>query len=268
MRHHHSGYRRHRLRKRARRPLCRDQTSKKSHWRLRRNCHRLRKQEWSEFLRWCLAGVTMGGFGPIAPNAERGVVNAFSRVAAGGPRGSLLDPRGGSNKHGGSNGVAIHCVNNNGGRVCHGVSFGHAGSNVTTAMGAVRCSPGHATHVTLLMCTSNRGDCVVTPGKLRIKRAIMDNTNITPRIKGALFLDRVPLNAIVRGVRLCPNRKTTVTHSTNSCTRLLTHRNGFTVVGLPSNRAHVMLMAYHTAINIISGVSRDLRDSNGTNHRH
>lgn len=210
----------------------------------------------------------MHGLGPIAPNRERGIVNAFRSVATSIPRGSLICNGHSANNQGGANGVAIHCVNNNRGRGCHLVSFGHRGSNIPTIIGAVRCSPGHSTHVTLLCCTSNRGHCVVTPGKLRMNTALVSNTSTTPRVNGYLPLTGVPINAIVRGVRLHPNRNTLLIHSTNGFTRLASHRNDCYMVGLPSNRAHRVLDTYGTAINDINGSSRTLRRSNGTNHSH
>lgn len=210
----------------------------------------------------------MHGFGPAAPKRERGVVNAFRRVATSMPRGSLMCNGGSSNNHGDRNGVAVHCVNNNREGIVEVISFGEGGSNIPTIMGAVRCSPGHSTHVTLLCCTSNRGECVVTPGKLRINTALVSNRGTTPRVNGTLPLRGVPINAMVRGVRLHPKRNTTLIHSTNGFTRLASERNGCYIVGLPSNRIERVLDAYGTAINDMNGSSRKLRDSNGTKHSH
>lgn len=195
-------------------------------------------------------------------------MSAFRRVAASGPRGSLLTPIRGRNNHGNSNGVAIHRRNNNRGHRCEVVSFGEVGSGIPTAITAVRCSPGHAYHVTLLRCTSNRGHCVLTPGKLGMKSVIADNPRSSVGVNGYLPLVGVPLNAIMRGIRLGVNGNKRVIHSTNTDTRLVTGRNSRTLLHLPDNRLHGMRVHYHTAVKIINGRSRRGVALNGTKEGH
>lgn len=195
-------------------------------------------------------------------------MSTFSRVATDGPRGSLLTGVSRGNNHGGANGVAIHRRNNNRGHRCHVVSFGHAGSGVPTGMTAVRCSPGHSSHVTLLGCTSNRGHCVLTPGNLGINSIMFSNPRSSVGPNGYLPLTGVPSNARVRGVRLGVNGNNRVIHSTNASTRLVNGSGNCTVLHLPSNRVHHIHRRYHTAVNIINGTSRDGLMVNGTNHRH
>lgn len=206
--------------------------------------------------------------GPASPNHHfiRGIIRP--RLCGNHPCTTLLRSGDGSNNHGGGNHVAAHRVNNNRGRRCHVVSFGHAGSGVPTAMRHVRCSPGHATRVTLLGCTSNRHHCVVTTGGRTINSAIVSNRASPVHPNGYLPLGGVPLNAIVRGVRLGVNGNTRVTHSTNTDIRLLNHSNVCTVLHVHSNRAHHIRIGYHTIVNRMSGARGGLGSLNGTNTSH
>lgn len=212
--------------------------------------------------------VTVGGCNPAAPNHHNVAIASCDILDGITPRHDLLRPVGGRDNHGGANHVAIHRRNNNGHAGCHIVSFGHRGASVPTAIGALRCSPGHDTFVTLIRCASNIGDCVVTPSNLGINSIVLDNGNTSVGPNGYLPFRGVPINAVVRGVRLCPNHNTRLIHSTNGVTRLVTGRGNCTLIHLPSNRVHGIPLGYATIINRISGVSRRGIGLNGTNHGH
>ncbi len=212
--------------------------------------------------------VTVGGCGPAAPNHHNVSIVSCAALSGMTPRGDLLTPGSGGTNHGDCNQVAVHRHNNNGHRGCHVVSFGHGGLSITNAIVALRCSPGHDTRVTLIRCRSNRGHCVVTPTNLGINSAIATNTGTSVGPNGTLPLDTVPANAFVRGIRLCPNGNTRLTHSTNIVTRLVNGRGGLTVVHLPSNRVQCIPLGYVTAVNRMNGTSRTGIRLNGTNHGH
>lgn len=212
--------------------------------------------------------VKVGACGPCAPSEERVANSSFSRVAGAAPRGSLLRSGGEGTNHGTRNGVAMERHNNKTGGGCEVVSFGEGGSKVPTAIIKVRCSPGEDTGVTLVYCTSNRGTCVLTPRKLASNVAIVGNTSTRIEMKGYLPLSRVPINARVRGVRLCPKGNKRLIHSTNGDTRLVTGRKGCTALELPSKRVEVIPVVYHTSVNIMKGNSRGLVGINGTKHGH
>lgn len=212
--------------------------------------------------------VTIIGYGPASPNHHRMIGIIGPRLRGNGPFTPLLRGGDGSNNHGGGNHVAAHRVNNNRGRTCHVISFGHGGSNVPTIIRHLRCSPGHSTGVTLILCGSNRHHCVLTPGNLGTNSRVRSNISTTVGPNGALPVHGVPINSAIRGMRVGPNGNNRLTHSTNACIRVITHSNTCIALHLHSNRVHGMRTSYHTALNRINGTRRVLHILNGTNTTH
>lgn len=101
-----------------------------------------------------------------------------------------------------------------------------------------------------------------------MNRRVRSKMKSSVGVKGTVPLTGVPINAIVRGVRAGPNGNNRLVHSTNADTRMLKRRNGCALIHLGSDRMHLVLSAYHTAVNSMNGRRRRLVGVNGTKHGH
>ncbi len=198
-------------------------------------------------------------YNPITPGTRFRVGNAFSEVTTDKPEKSLVTSK---RRTGGRNHDGKMTVRNRGGghkKQYRVIDFKRDKDGVPATVKSIEYDPNRTAFIALLFYADGEKRYIVAPDGLKVGDKVVSGKDATPDTGNAMYLDKIPLGAVIHAIEMTPGRGAALARSAGTYGQLMGREGKYAIIKLPSGEVRRVLLTCKATIGSTSNPDHGLQ---------
>ena len=198
-------------------------------------------------------------YNPITPGTRFRVGNSYSEITTNKPEKSLIAPM---KRTGGRNADGKMTMRNRGGghkRRYRIIDFKRNKDGVQATVKSIEYDPNRTAFIALLEYSDNEKRYMIAPDGLKVGDTVVSGRGVSPDVGNTLFLDEIPLGAVIHAIELQPGKGAAMARSAGTYGQLMSREGKYAIVKLPSGEVRRVLLTCRATIGTTSNPDHGLQ---------
>ncbi len=203
--------------------------------------------------------MSLKKYSPVTPGTRFRIGNAYEEITTNKPEKSLLAPM---KRSGGRNNTGKMTMRYIGGghkRRYRIIDFIREKENMAASVKTIEYDPNRTAFIALLEYKDGEKRYMLAPSGIKVGDEVRSGKGVEPEVGNTLYLNEIPLGAIIHNIEMEPGRGGVLARSAGSYAQLTSKDGKYAVIKMPSGEIRKILLTCKATIGSVSNADHSLQ---------